>query len=219
MDYRAIIFDLDGTLLDTLQDLALSVNTVLEKHGLEGHPVEAYRYFVGDGIDILVQRAFPGHMTGTEQINSLVDAVKYEYSRRWADHTAPYPGVPELLDFLDQEKIPKAIFTNKPHEYAVLTVETLLSDWSFVNVIGISAAMPRKPDPTGALVIAREMGFETKDIVYLGDTDTDMKTAIKGGFFPAGALWGFRTAKELEDGGARFLAKTPEHIIELFKES
>ena len=99
MQYRAIIFDLDGTLLNTLQDLALSVNAVLENYGLEGHPVECYRYFVGDGIDVLVQRAFPGHMTGKEQIGSLVDAVKSEYSHRWADHTRPYPGVPELLNY------------------------------------------------------------------------------------------------------------------------
>jgi len=219
MNYRAIIFDLDGTLLDTLQDLALSVNTVLKKHGLEEHPQEAYRYFVGDGIDIMIQRAFPEPMTGKDQLKKLVDMVKSEYSHRWADHTVPYPGVPELLDYLEQKKIPKAIFSNKPHEFAVLTVETLLPHWSFVNIIGISPEMPRKPDPTGALVIAREMGFDTNKIVYLGDTDTDMQTAIKGGFFPAGALWGFRTAAELEAGGAGFLAETPGQIIELFRES
>lgn len=219
MNYRAIIFDLDGTLLDTLQDLALSVNTVLRKHGLEEHPVEAYRYFVGDGIDVMIQRAFPEPMTGKDQLKNLVEEVKNEYSRRWADHTKPYPGVPELLNFLEQEKIPKAIFSNKPHEFAVLTVETLLPDWSFINVIGISLEMPCKPDPTGALVIAREMGFDTNQIVYLGDTDTDIQTAIKGGFFPAGALWGFRTSEELEAGGASFLAETPENIIELFRES
>lgn len=217
MSLRAIIFDLDGTLLDTIKDLAFSVNAVLTEKGLKGHPVDAYRYFVGDGIDALVKRAFPPGMTGEENIEDLVNAVKTEYSRRWSVHTVPYQGVPELLELLEKEKIPKAIFSNKIHEYAVLTVEKMLPGWQFVKVLGIGPDMPRKPNPQGALQIAKEMNLEPDRIVYLGDTNTDMQTALAGGFYPAGALWGFRPAEELREAGARFLAKTPLEVAKLFQ--
>lgn len=216
MKFRAIIFDLDGTLLDTLKDLALSVNAVLAENGLGEHPVDAYRYFVGDGIDLLVKRAFPAEFVEKKDLNSLIQTVKEEYGRRWAEHTVPYPGVPELLDFLEENNVPKAIFSNKPHEFAVLTVETMLPGWRFVDVIGIGTGMPRKPNPQGALIIAEKMQLKPQDILYLGDTDTDMKTALNGGFYPVGALWGFRPPEELVAGGARFLVQNPAAVANLF---
>lgn len=216
MNYRAIIFDLDGTLLDTLQDLALSVNTVLAENGLTEHPVDAYRFFVGDGIDQLVKRAFPSDFFEKKDLEFQIDAVKEEYGRRWFEHTVAYPGVPELLSFLEEMNIPKAIFSNKPHELAVLTVDSLLPGWKFVDVIGIGPGMPRKPNPQGALHIAAKMELQPQDIIYLGDTDTDMQTANKGGFFPVGALWGFRPADELLAGGARLLAETPADVTRIF---
>ncbi len=216
MKYGAIIFDLDGTLLDTLQDLALSVNAVLKKNGLQAHPVDAYRYFVGDGIDILVKRAFPEQFTVDGKLGHIVRAVKEEYSRRWSDHTVPYPGIPELLSYLEKISIPKGIFSNKPHEFALLTVQKLLPDWDFVEILGIGAETPRKPDPQGALRIAERIGLEPGTIVYLGDTDTDMKTAVRGGFYPVGALWGFRPAAELKAGGAEFLAEKPLDLVAFF---
>jgi len=216
LNLRAIIFDLDGTLLNTLEDLALSVNAVLAGYGLEEHPVDHYRYYVGDGVDMLVKRAFPPIMTGEENINNLVCAVIDEYSRRWSDHTVPYAGIPELLDFLENQNIPMAIFSNKPHQFAVLTVEKLLPGRSFIKVLGIGAGMPRKPNPQGALQIAAMMKLQPTEIVYLGDTGTDMKTALAGEFYPAGALWGFRQADELLEGGAKFLADNPIDVAELF---
>ncbi len=216
MKFKAIIFDLDGTLLDTLKDLALSVNAVLERKGYPGHPVDAYRYFVGDGIDLLIERTFPAAAWSGNNLNLLVNEVKEEYSRRWNDHTVPFPGVPEMLDSLEQKVVPKAIFSNKPHEFALLTVEKLLTDWYFFDVIGIGPEMPRKPDPTGALQIAAKMKLNPAEIVYVGDTDTDMKTALAGGFYPAAVLWGFRPEEELKASGARFLAADPLDIINLF---
>ena len=216
MKFKAIIFDLDGTLLDTLKDLALSVNAVLERKGYPGHPVDAYRYFVGDGIDLLIERTFPAAAWSGNNLNLLVNEVKEEYSRRWNDHTVPFPGVPEMLDSLEQKVVPKAIFSNKPHEFALLTVEKLLKDWYFFDVIGIGPEMPRKPDPTGALQIAAKMKLNPAEIVYVGDTDTDMKTALAGGFYPAAVLWGFRPEEELKASGARFLAADPLDIINLF---
>ena len=216
MKFKAIIFDLDGTLLDTLKDLALSVNAVLERNGYPGHPIDAYRYFVGDGIDLLIERTFPAAAWSGNNLNLLVNEVKEEYSRRWNDHTVPFPGVPEMLDSLEQKVVPKAIFSNKPHEFAILTVEKLLTDWYFFDVIGIGPLMPRKPDPTGALQIAAKMKLNPAEIVYVGDTDTDMKTALAGGFYPAAVLWGFRPEEELKASGARFLAADPLDIINLF---
>lgn len=217
MRYKGVIFDLDGTLLDTLKDLALSVNTVLGKYGYSEHPVDAYRYFVGDGIDFLVQRAFPPEMITEIGHQELVKTVKEEYGRRWADHTVPYPGVQALLDFLESKAVPKAIFSNKPHEFAVLTVETLLPDWEFVEICGIQPGIPRKPDPHGALLIAEKMDLKPAQIIYLGDTGTDMQTATAGGFFAVGALWGFRPAEELTQNGAQILIESPGDLRKLFK--
>ncbi len=218
MSYKAVIFDLDGTLLDTLKDLALSVNAVLVKKGYKSHPVSAYRYFVGDGIEKLVRRSFPpGSIDGESDLNAAVAAVKEEYSRRWSDYTEPYPGVPELLDFLEKEGIPKAIFSNKLHEFARLNVEKLLPDWTFTEVCGIRDGIPYKPDPRGALQIAGALNLNPREIIYVGDTATDMKTAVAGGFYPVGALWGFRTADELLENGAESLAETPLEVAKFFK--
>ena len=217
MKLKATIFDLDGTLLDTLKDLALSVNTVLRQQGFDEHPVKDYRYFVGEGIEMLVKKAFPEEGISEEKFNNLVQAVKEEYSRRWADHTRPYPGVPELLDFLETRNIPKAIFSNKPHEFTTITVDVLLPGWNFSAVCGIEQGTPRKPDPSGALQIAREMGLKPAEIVYLGDTITDMHTAVAGGFYPVGALWGFRPKEELLEGGALMLAENPLDLTDLFE--
>ncbi len=217
MSYRAIIFDLDGTLLDTLKDLALSVNAVLRQNGFSEHPVDAYRYFVGDGIEILIRRAVPAEGIKNEKdAEYMVKAVKEEYSRRWGDHTRPYPGIPALLDSLEKKLVPKAIFSNKPHEFAVLTVNKLLSDWKFEEVCGIQTGIPRKPDPYGALIIAEKIRIKPKEVVYLGDTDTDMRTAVRGGFYPVGALWGFRSAEELLKSGAGMLARNPKDVAYLF---
>jgi phosphoglycolate phosphatase len=216
MSFKAIIFDLDGTLLDTLQDLATSVNAVLKSYELAEHPVAAYRYFVGDGIDVLVQRAFPDGLVDEQGLDVLVAAVKEEYAQHWSDQTRPYPGVAELLNYLEANEIPKAIFSNKPHEYTLLTVAKLLSDWTFSHIYGINANMPRKPDPHGALLIAEQLSLKPEEIIYLGDTDTDMQTAVSGGFFPVGATWGFRNPEELLAGGAKKLAARPEDVAELF---
>ncbi len=216
MNFKAIIFDLDGTLLDTLQDLALSVNAVLREKGLAEHSIDAYRYFVGDGIEQLVLRAFPAGSEHLDQLPLLVDQVKAEYRRRWADHTRPYPGIAELLDFLEGRKIPKAILTNKPQEFALVTVNTLLSGWTFKPVLGVSSSIFPKPDPQGALQVAGLLKQKPGDLLYLGDTDTDMKTAKAAGMFPVGALWGFRPAEELKKAGAVILVESPLELRKYF---
>lgn len=218
MIYRAIIFDLDGTLLDTLKDLAYSVNAVLKEKGFNEHSVDAYRYFVGDGIEALVKKAFPDDISEND-FPELVKAVKDEYRTRWADHTRPYKGIEAMLDYFEARGIPKAIFSNKPHEFTTLTVETLLPRWYFAAVQGIEDGVPKKPEPAGALKLADIMGINPKKIVYLGDTATDMKTAKAGNFYPVGALWGFRLADELLEAGAKMLAEKPQDVVNLFSKT
>ena len=213
MKLEAILFDLDGTLLYTLEDLALSVNAVLHRYGYPEHPLQDYRFLVGEGVEMLVKNSLPEGSRSPELINELMQAVQEEYRCRWQDHTRPYSGVSELLNGLEEKKIPKAILSNKPHEFTVLTVENILPHWQFDAVEGVRANMPRKPDPAGAIAIAHKLGVEPSQFAYLGDTKTDMQTALAAGMFPVGATWGFRPEEELKESGAKKLVNSPEEVL------
>lgn len=219
MPFHAVLFDLDGTLLDTLEDLADATNAALVAMGLPGHPLEAYKYFVGDGLEALVRRAMRPEGTGAPPDETVlargIELARQEYARRWADKTRPYPGIPELLDGLAERAVPAAVFSNKPDQFTRLCVERLLSSWHFAIIQGATPELPRKPDPCGALAIAAKLGVAPADILYLGDTNTDMWTAIAAGMYPVGALWGFRTADELRAAGAAVLASRPADVLAL----
>ncbi len=216
MRYRAVVFDLDGTLLDTLQDLANSMNAVLSRRGLATHELTAYKRMVGDGVRMLVTRALPDFLRGEEIVAAVVTEMRAEYARRQLEHTRPYPGIPELLDALASKHIPMAILSNKPHEATRAVVAALLSAWRFDVVQGETPETPRKPDPMGALSIATRLGIPPKEFLYLGDTDTDMKTANGAGMAAIGVLWGFRDREELLAHGARKLIETPLQLLECF---
>ncbi|MEW5785130.1 MAG: HAD family hydrolase [Bacillota bacterium] len=216
MQYKAIIFDLDGTLLDSLADIAYSVNAVLERHGFSGHPLQAYRYYIGDGINTLIERACLEPIREGATPARLVKEFLVEYRLRWHHHTRPYSGVPELLDLLEGRGVPKAIFSNKPHHFAVLTTEKLLPHWHFAAVQGSLPDQPLKPDPAGALAVTRQLGIAPEKCLYLGDTDIDMFTANRAGMYAVGALWGFRPAENLLAGGARQLVENPLDVAVFF---
>ena len=215
MKYKGVIFDLDGTLLDSLLDLGNSMNSALERLGFPTHPVEAYRFFVGDGIRVLVQRTLPEGERDEATIECGVEAMEEEYGRRWDEMTRPYDGVPELLDALSARGMPMAIFSNKPDVFTQLMVERLLSQWHFEPVRGARPDTPRKPDPAGALAIAAEWGVQPGACLYLGDTNTDMETARGAGMFAVGATWGFRPGEELEASGAEVLVEGPLDLVGL----
>jgi phosphoglycolate phosphatase len=212
MKFKAALFDLDGTLLDTIDDLADSMNTVLKKFGFPPHAVEKYKYFVGDGMDILVKRALPETCRDLELIARCITEMKEEYSIHWADKTRPYSGIPELLDAFSGKGIKLSILSNKPHDSTKAVVSLMLPKWRFEAVSGVKEGGPRKPDPAAALNTAVNLGIPPHDFIYIGDTDTDMKTAVSAGMFPVGALWGFRTADELIRAGARILVKNPADL-------
>jgi phosphoglycolate phosphatase len=213
MNFKAVIFDMDGTLLDTLADLADSMNQVLKNLGFPEHPREAYKYFVGQGMDILVRKALPPEHLNESLIPQCIEAMREEYGKIWDRNTRPYPGIPELLDALTQRKIPMAILSNKPHDFTRFVAAKLLAKWTFPVILGARPGVPKKPDPAGALEIADILKLSPKEILYLGDTGTDMQTANAAGMFPVGVLWGFRTKSELLAEGAKVLIKHPQELL------
>lgn len=215
MPYRAVLFDLDGTLLNTLEDLADSTNTALAALAFPPHPVDAYRTFVGDGIRNLALRALPEGQRDDATVERCIDLTRAEYGRRWDARTRPYPGVPEMLDALVRLGVQMAILSNKPDAATREVVAKLLPRWQFDVVRGAREGVPLKPDPDPALEVARDLGAAPADVLYLGDTNTDMQTARAAGMRAVGALWGFRTAEELQAAGARDLVARPEGLLEL----
>lgn len=211
--YKAVLFDLDGTLLNSLDDLANSMNTVLAKMGFATHETEAYKYFVGEGVEKLALRALPESNRDEDTVLQCVSAMKDEYGQHWADHTRPYPGIPELLTALTERGVRKAILTNKPHDFTCILVERLLSSWNFDAVLGADKDFPKKPDPTGAIHVAEKLAIATDAFLYVGDSGVDMKTATAAGMYAVGALWGFRTAPELLENGAAALIKKPVDLL------
>lgn len=219
MTIRAILFDLDGTLLDTLEDLADSMNAALASVGHPGHPVDAYKKMVGDGVRTLAIRALPEHARHDEAAVSTVTAMRTEYASRWKNKTRPYPGIPELLDQLTARKLPMAVFSNKPHDATLDCVRELLPAWTFARVLGQKDPTPKKPAPDGALLIAAELNVSASECLYLGDTDTDMQTATAAGMFAVGVTWGFRDEEELRQHGAKAIVHHPLEVLSLIESS
>jgi len=215
MKYRAVLFDLDGTLLDTLDDLADSMNAALGRLGFPSHEVVAYKYFVGDGIINMARRALPEEHRDEVTVARCARLLREEYAKRWADKARPYDGIPELLDALSERGIRMAVLSNKPDDFTRICVSRLLSGWRFEAVVGVSDSVPPKPDPKGALEVAARLHIPPGGFLYLGDTNTDVKTAVAAGMYPVGALWGFRTADELLANGARVLIEKPGDLLEL----
>jgi phosphoglycolate phosphatase len=214
--YRAVIFDMDGTLLNTIDDLADCMNRVLQRGGYPPHPVEAYRFFVGDGLENLVRRSLPGTELRPETIERLKEEMRAEYAEHWADKTRPYDGIPELLGALEERKIPMAVLSNKPHPFTAEMARHYFAAEMFEQVLGAREGAPAKPDPAPPLEIAAGFGLPPRSILYLGDTSTDMQTGRGAGMFTVGAMWGFRPREELLEHGAQALVESPLEILRFF---
>ncbi|MDB6070366.1 MAG: haloacid dehalogenase superfamily enzyme subfamily [Verrucomicrobiales bacterium] len=213
----AAIFDLDGTLLDTLDDLADSANEALGSFGYAVHPVEAYRTFVGDGMAVLMERILPAEARGAEDVARLLTNYKAAYDRRWKSKTRLYPGIFELIATLNERGIPLAILSNKPQAYTEVVMGHFFPDHRFDLIFGQRETVRRKPHPDGALEIADHWKLDPAEIIFIGDTSTDMDTATAAGMIPVGVLWGFRQEEELRKHGARFLVRTPGEILSIFE--
>ena len=205
LNHTAVLFDLDGTLLYTLKDIADSVNAGLKYLGFPPHKLDKYKYLVGDGRESLAVRALPEHSRDAFTVSKLVCYIDDEYSKRWANNSLPYEGISDLLDALTTQGTKIAILSNKPHEETQLMVSRLLGKWQFDVVAGLQSSVPKKPAPFAAIQITKRLSIYPQEFLYLGDSDIDMKTAIAAGMYPVGALWGYRTAEELLTAGAKKL--------------
>ncbi len=217
MTFSAVLFDLDGTLLNTIDDLADAMNAALAAVGCPPRTAEECKLFVGDGVENFILRALPPERRNKETAAKVAPFYREAYSKNWAVKTRPYDGVPELLDALAARGLKMAVLSNKPDDFTRLVVGRLLPKWRFDAVLGHRPGGPHKPDPSAALEIARRMGVAPARFLYLGDTNTDMRTAIAAGMFPVGALWGFRTAGELTASGAKALVERPMDVMKLIE--
>jgi phosphoglycolate phosphatase len=216
MRFDAILFDLDGTLADTLDDIAASMNWALEHNDLDTHPPDAYRQLVGEGVGRLVERALPA---GRQDLHGAVlEDLRAHYTDHMLDRTVPYPGIPELLDELSGRGLRMAILSNKPELATRWMVERLFSRWPFAAVVGERPGVPHKPDPQAATEIARALGVPTARVLYLGDTRTDMETAVAAGMVGVGVLWGFRDRAELVAHGAAAVVEHPRDVVALLED-
>jgi phosphoglycolate phosphatase len=212
---RAVIFDLDGTLLDTLADIGNATNTVLATMNFPSHPLTEYKTFVGDGVRVLFERVLPEGKRDAPTINAAVAKFEEVYRAGWNKLSQPYAGVRALLDELTRRRLPLAVLSNKPQAFTALCVSHYLSDWQFAAVLGQREGIPRKPDPTAALEIAAQLACAAKECLYLGDTSVDMQTAGRAGMYAVGAAWGFRSVRELREHGAAAIAYHPCDVLEI----
>ena len=215
MQYKAVIFDLDGTLVDSLADLSDSVNLMLESYGFPTHEMEQYRYFVGNGSKKLMERTLPRDKAASaEFVEEALVKYKAIYKERLLEKTRPYNGVRELLAELKSRGIPLAVCTNKHNDAALTIVKILFAPSTFEEVLGDRPGFPKKPNPATPLEIASHLGVKPDEVAYLGDTSVDMETAVHAGFLPVGVLWGFRPEEELVKIGAKVLLKAPLELLE-----
>lgn len=210
--YRAAIFDMDGTLTDTLADLHDSVNEMLAHYDFPLRSLDEVRQFVGNGARKLITRSLPA-----DKKNFVDEALKFYdgcYARNCLNKVAPYDGIMEMLAALQTKKIPLGICTNKQHFAAVAIAEKILAPIKFLSVSGDEPNQPRKPDPTRALACAEKFSVAPEDVAYLGDTAVDIETAINAGFLAVGVTWGFRPRSELVDSGAQIIIDHPCELLE-----
>ncbi len=218
MRFSAVLFDLDGTLLDTLADIAHSANRVLADLGFPTHDIDAYRHFVGEGLIVLFRKALPADVNADEVMPRCAERFREAYGREWNVRTRPYDGIRELLDALTARPIEMAVLSNKPDAFTKKCVQEYLPEYRFQVVLGQRDSVPRKPDPAGAVEIVNEMGIPAEQFLYLGDSSIDMQTATAAGMYAVGALWGFRSLDELQRHGAKTVISKPTDLLELFDE-
>lgn len=212
---KAIVFDLDGTLLDTLDDIAISANFALKTLGFKEEEVLKYRYFVGEGVIKLFENIFATSPQSNEVISQAVALFESHYAKQFHQNTKLYEGVSKMLTFLQKRGFKMAILSNKPDSFTKMCALKYLRTWQFEVVFGAREGIPKKPHPQGALDVAEALHVKPEACYYLGDTMIDMQTATGAGMISIGALWGFRDEEELVFHGAQFLAKTPSEVIKL----
>ena len=211
---KGIIFDLDGTLIDSLEDIGVCMNKVLEKNGLKTYQIPKYKDFVGGGVEFLVN-----NVLNTKEELLLKDKITKEfkdvYEQQLHTKTKAYDGVYELLEKLQKEDFKIGILSNKPHEFTIEYAKLLFSNYKIEEIHGQKEQVPKKPNPQSAISIAKKFRIACEELYFVGDTKVDMQTAKNAKMKAIGVLWGFRTKEELEENGADFLVSHPLEILDI----
>jgi phosphoglycolate phosphatase len=214
---KLIVFDLDGTLLDTIEDLANSVNFALQQHNFPSHPVDAYYFFIGNGVNKLLERALPEDKRNSDTVSMLkVDFIKHYYAHT-DEFTKPYEGISELISQLAADGYKLAVASNKIHTATVELVGRFFPEIEFSAVFGQRDGYPVKPNPGILEEIIELSGVEKKEVLYVGDSGVDVATAYNAKVDFVGVLWGFRPRKELEEVGATRFVNSAQELYEIIK--
>ena len=210
--FDGVIFDLDGTLLDSLNDIANAANATLAKLQLPTWPIANYKHYVGDGVRVLFERALgaSAHVPGV--LERCLEIYQGEYNNSWDRESTPYPGILKMLASLHQASLKLAVLSNKPEPFTLKCIERFFPEVPFDLVLGHSERFPRKPDPASAKWIASEFSSDPGRIAYVGDTNTDMQTAVGAHLFAIGVTWGFRTETEIVAAGAKIICHNADEL-------
>lgn len=217
--YQACIFDLDGTLADTVESIANVANQILDRFGLPAQPVEDYKYHAGDGGDILMERCMRAAGSDLSHLSEGQKLYREIFAKNPLYKVTAFDGMKETLEELKRRQVKLAVLSNKPHEATVLAVQGLFGTEIFDVIQGLKPGMKRKPAPDNAWMIAERFGIKPENCMYIGDTNTDMQTGKAAGMFTIGVLWGFRDRKELEENHADRIIEKPEEILQLQEET
>lgn len=211
---KAVIFDLDGTLINSLDDIANAMNEALRENGYGTHSVESFKHFIGTGVVNLVKNALPPENSDDERaINAVRESYRTLYEKNYLENTKPYDGITELIKSLKEKGFKIAVLSNKPHNFTVELAEHFFDEFDFV--LGQQDGVPKKPSPAGVNLILNECNLNKEDCIYLGDSGVDMQTAKAAGITAVGVLWGFREKEELLENGADYLISKPHEVLHL----
>lgn len=213
MKFKAVLFDLDGTLVNSLKDIADSINKVLEDRHLPTHTYEVVNNFIGSGLRVLVTKALPETHQNDEIITAVFQEMMKHYRENCTNKTNAYDGIIELLDELKSKNIKLAILSNKADELTKKIGNSLFPNY-FEIVLGLISELTKKPNPVAAIEISKNLGYSPEEVLYVGDSDIDMQTAKNANMFAVGVLWGYRPKEELIVAGAQAII---EHPLELLK--
>ena len=214
MRFKGIIFDLDGTLVNSLEDISDAMNTVLTGLNYPTHTYDTYQYFIGSGLRNLVSKALPASNNSDEQIEICFDCMINEYREVCTIKTKPYEGIITLLDNLVSRNIKLAVFSNKADELTKKIAAEIFPNY-FDAAVGLSTEELKKPNPFEALEISKNWNLKPEEILFVGDSDIDMQTAINANMFAVGVSWGYRTEEELISSGAKVVISKPSELIEI----
>jgi len=213
MKYKGIIFDLDGTLVNSLEDISDAMNSVLKGLNFPIHNYDTYQYFIGSGLRNLVSKALPESNNSIDEIETCFESMVKGYRETCTIKTKPYDGIIELLDNLVSRNIKLAVFSNKADELTKKIVADIFPNY-FSNVVGLSIESLKKPNPFEAIAISEKWNLKPEEIIFIGDSDIDMQTAVNANMFPVGVTWGYRTEEELKASGAKLVIHSTLDLIQ-----